>query len=64
MRVYAFPVGPREDRSGIIGLDTQRCRVPTRHPLERKAKPPVFDHAMAGGFAVRATPRLHPAKTS
>jgi len=45
---YASPVGPREDRSGVIDPTTQRCRVPTRHVWGRGKAVGV---QWAGGFA-------------
>jgi hypothetical protein len=48
IRVYASPVGPWEDRSGILGPTAQRCRVPTRHVWGQGKAVGV---QRAGGFA-------------
>jgi len=47
-RVYACPVGPSEDRSGVVGPTAQRCRVPTRHVWGQGKAVGV---QWAGGFA-------------
>lgn len=43
MRVYASLVGPREDRSGIIGSDTPDDATRQRLAWGTKAKPSALD---------------------
>ena len=45
MRVYASSVGPREDRSGIVGPTAQHAVCP-RGTYGDKAKPLVLDHEL------------------
>jgi hypothetical protein len=60
-RVYAYPSDRGRIAPALSVLTPQRCRVPTRHPLERRQSRRQIQAALLYG-RVEAAAGVHPAK--